>query len=43
MIFLMYITFESFPGTNQYWVVSVMFLAQGKKQKSLMGFELTPD
>ena len=40
----MYITFESFPWTHQYWVVSVMCLAQWKKnQKSLMGFELRPD
>jgi len=30
----MYITFESFPWTNQYWVVSVMCLAQWKKNRS---------
>jgi hypothetical protein len=32
-------TFESIPGTNQYWAMSVKFLAQGNNDMLLSGFE----
>ena len=32
-------TFESVPGTNQYWAMSIKFLAQGNNRQSLTGFE----
>ena len=32
-------TLESIPGTDQYWVISVKFLAQGNNGSSLTGFE----
>jgi hypothetical protein len=32
-------TFESVPGTNQYWALSVKFLAQGNNDLPLTGFE----
>ena len=32
-------TLESVPGTNQYWAISVKFLAQGHNSLSLTGFE----
>ena len=31
--------FESVPGTNQFWAISVKFLAQGNNGLSLRGFE----
>jgi hypothetical protein len=34
-------TFESVPGTNQYWAISVKFLAQGNNDLPLTGFEPT--
>ena len=32
-------TLESVPGINQYWAISVKFLAQGNNGLSLTGFE----
>ena len=32
-------TLESVPGTNQYWAISVWFLAQGNNGLSMTGFE----
>ena len=32
-------TLESVPGTNQYWAMSVKFLAQGNNNLALTGFE----
>ena len=38
--FLAYInTFESVPGTKQYWAISVKFLAQGNNSLSVTGFK----
>ena len=33
------ITLDSVPGTNQYWAMSIKFLAQGNNGLSLAGFE----
>ena len=35
-------TLESIPWTNQYWAISVKFLAQENNEKPLTGFEPTP-